>query len=114
MGEMASSIEAADAAGVGRDRIVIDPGLGFSKTPAQSLEVLDHLAAFLCFDRPILVGPSRKRFLGVASGRPAEDRDRATAIACVLGFERGARLFRVHDVAMVREALKVAAAVRGG
>ena len=59
---------------------------------------------------PVAVGPSRKRFLGHATGRPVDDRDRATAVACALAWERGARLFRVHDVALAREALTVASA----
>ena len=63
--------------------------------------------------RPVLVGPSRKRFLGAVTGLPLEARDRATATACALAWERGARLFRVHDVAAAREALALAQAVGG-
>jgi len=63
---------------------------------------------------PVAVGPSRKRFLGAATGRPVEDRDRATAVACALAWERGARLFRVHDAALACEALRVAGATTGG
>jgi dihydropteroate synthase len=111
--EVQKSVEGVMGAGVSPDRIVVDPGLGFSKTPEQTLTVLDQVNALSCLDRPIMVGPSRKRFLGVATGRPVEDRDRATATACVMAFERGAQLFRVHNVAMVREALNVAVAVRG-
>jgi dihydropteroate synthase len=111
--ELKSSLEMALTAGVPPDAIVLDPGLGFSKTPEQTLAVLDQLAVLSALNRPILVGPSRKRYLGVPSGRPVEDRDRATAVACVMAFERGARLFRVHNVALVREALNVASAVRG-
>jgi dihydropteroate synthase len=112
--ELDQALLGALSAGVPADAVVVDPGLGFSKTPEQTLLLLDQLAALSCLGRPILVGPSRKRFLGAASGRPVEDRDRATATACVLAFERGARLFRVHNVALVREALRVASAVRGG
>jgi dihydropteroate synthase len=99
------SLSAATAAGIGADAIVLDPGLGFSKTPEQSVELFDQLAALQALGRPILVGPSRKRFLGAATGLPVEERDRATAVACALGWERGARLFRVHAVAAAREAL---------
>jgi dihydropteroate synthase len=98
---------------VAPDAIVIDPGLGFSKTVEQNLLLLDQLAAFQALGRPVLVGPSRKRFLGSATGRPVEDRDRATATACALAYERGARVFRVHDVAAAREALILAQAVEG-
>jgi dihydropteroate synthase len=61
--------------------------------------------------RPVLVGPSRKRFLGSVTGLPVEDRDRVTATTCALAYERGARLFRVHAVAVAREALALAHAV---
>src|SRR5205823_5414837 len=82
---------------VARERIVVDPGFGFSKTPEQNFRLLDELATVVGLGYPVAVGPSRKRFLGAATGRPVEDRDRATAVACALAWERGARLFRVHD-----------------
>lgn len=111
--ELRGAIETATNAGVQPDCIVLDPGLGFSKTAEQTLALLDQVGSLRSLNRPILVGPSRKRFLGVASGRPLEDRDRATATACVMAYERGAQLFRVHNVGLTREALDVAAAVRG-
>ena len=74
----------------------VDPGLGFSKTVEQSLELFDQLGALQALGRPVLIGPSRKRFLGAVTGLPVEERDRATATACALAWERGARLFRVH------------------
>jgi dihydropteroate synthase len=111
--ELRAAVDATVGAGVQPDRIVVDPGLGFAKTPAQSLALLDELGALRALARPILIGPSRKRFLGEATGRGVEDRDRATAAACVVAWERGARLFRVHDPAAVRDALAVAAALDG-
>jgi dihydropteroate synthase len=90
---------------------VIDPGFGFSKTGEQSLELLDRLAALQALGRPLLVGPSRKRFLGEITGQPVEARDRVTATACALAWERGARLFRVHDVAAARDALALVEAL---
>lgn len=105
LAELRESLSAATAAGIGADAIVLDPGLGFSKTPEQSVELFDQLAALQALGRPILVGPSRKRFLGTVTGLPVEERDQATAVACALGWERGARLFRVHAVAAAREAL---------
>ena len=108
--ELSGAADRALAAGVARARIVVDPGFGFAKTPEQNFRLLDELAAVVGLGYPVAVGPSRKRFLGVASGRPVDDRDRATAIACALAWERGARLFRVHDVALAREALMVASA----
>jgi len=114
LNELKVALDRAGAAGISPDSTVLDPGLGFSKTPQQTLALLDQVAALSSLGRAILVGPSRKRFLGVASGRPVEDRDRATATACVMAYDRGAQLFRVHNVALVREALSVASAVRGG
>jgi dihydropteroate synthase len=111
--ELGEAVARATAAGVAAAAIVADPGFGFSKTAEQNLELLDRLAALAALGRPVLVGPSRKRFLGHATGREVHDRDRATAAACVLAYDRGARLFRVHDPAAVRDALAVAHATGG-
>ncbi len=108
--ELAEAAARAEAGGVAPQRIVVDPGFGFAKTPEQNFRLLDELATIAGLGYPVAVGPSRKRFLGAATGRPVEDRDRATAVACALAWERGARLFRVHDVALAREALRVAGA----
>ena len=88
-------------------------GLGFSKTVEQNILLFDQLEALQALGRPVLVGPSRKRFLGAVTGQPLEARDRATATACALAWERGARLFRVHDVASARDALTLAQALGG-
>jgi dihydropteroate synthase len=109
--ELRQSLAIATAAGIEPDAIVLDPGLGFSKTPEQSVELFDQLAALQALGRPVLVGPSRKRFLGAVTGLPVEERDRATAAACALAWERGACLFRVHAVAAAREALALAHAL---
>ena len=108
--ELAATAEKAERAGIARERIVIDPGFGFAKTATQNFRLLDELATIVALGYPVAVGLSRKRFLGAATGRPVADRDRATAVACALAWERGARLFRVHDVAMTREALTLAGA----
>ena len=109
--ELGESVRTASAAGIPADAIVVDPGLGFSKTVPQNLQLLDQLGSLLALGRPIMVGPSRKRFLaGRAAAQPA-DRDVATAAACVLAWERGARLFRVHDVAGARDGLALAQSV---
>jgi dihydropteroate synthase len=113
IGELGRALKQALAVGVASEAVVLDPGLGFAKTAEQSLLVLDQLASFVALGHPVMVGPSRKRFLGVATGSPVADRDRATAAACVVAYQRGARLFRVHDVAMARAALALAAAVQG-
>jgi dihydropteroate synthase len=112
--EVAAELDAVAAraagAGVAKERIALDPGLGFAKTAAHNFRLLDELATIVALGYPVAVGPSRKRFLGAATGRPVEDRDRATAVTCALAWERGARLFRVHDVALTREALTLASA----
>jgi dihydropteroate synthase len=109
--ELRAAVATAAAAGIPADAVAIDPGFGFSKTVEQNVLLFDQLAGLQALGRPVLVGPSRKRFLGAVTGLPVEQRDRATAAACALAWERGARLFRVHDVAAAREALALAAAV---
>lgn len=111
LAELRECVAAATAAGVPLDAIAVDPGFGFGKTVEQNLALLDQLAALQSLGRPVLIGPSRKRFLGAVTGTGPVERDRATATACALAWERGARLFRVHDVATAREALALAQAV---
>jgi dihydropteroate synthase len=109
--ELAASLAEAAAHGIPASALVLDPGFGFSKTPAQNFRLLAQLDAVVALGRPVVVGPSRKRFLGVATGRPLEDRDRATAAVCALACDRGARLFRLHDPAASRDAIAIAAAL---
>lgn len=111
IGELGQSLDRAGTAGIPASYLVVDPGLGFGKTPEQSLELLRGLPALRALGKPILIGPSRKRFLGAITGKPVEDRDAATAAACALGWTAGARIFRVHEPAAVRDALSLAAAV---
>jgi dihydropteroate synthase len=97
--------------GVSEERVLLDPGIGFGKTVEHNLELLARLDELLAFGRPLVIGASRKSFLGaLAGGRPELERLPGTIAANVLAFERGARVFRVHDVAPVRDALTVAAA----
>lgn len=104
----------AVAEGVPEERIVLDPGIGFGKTVAHNLELLRRLEEIAALGRPVLVGTSRKAFLGVLTGRAVGDRMAATVASNVLAYERGASIFRVHEVAPVRDGLAVAAAtVRG-
>jgi dihydropteroate synthase len=100
----------AVGAGIAQERIVLDPGIGFGKTVAHNLELLRRLDELLALGRPVLVGTSRKGFLGTLTGREVHDRLPATIASNVLAFARGASLFRVHDVGPVRDALLVAAA----
>jgi dihydropteroate synthase len=111
--------------GVAEDRIVLDPGIGFGKTSAHNLALLERLDELVALGRPVLVGTSRKSFLGrilaaaddagePPGGRPMERRLAGTIATNVLAFERGASIFRVHDVGPVADALAVAAATLGG
>jgi dihydropteroate synthase len=111
--ELSEAVARAESRGVMRDHIVLDPGLGFAKTPEQSLEVLRGVSALVALGFPVMVGPSRKRFLGVAARRDVAAGDRATAAACVAAYLSGASFFRVHDARGVREALDVAHAIGG-
>ncbi|MES2125528.1 MAG: dihydropteroate synthase [Gemmatimonadota bacterium] len=112
--ELAAAITAARDAGIAHEAIVIDPGFGFAKTPEQNFQLLSELDALVALGAPVLVGPSRKRFLGEATGRPIDDRERATAAVCALACDRGARLFRLHDPAASRDALAIATALHPG
>jgi dihydropteroate synthase len=100
----------AIAAGIDEQRIVLDPGIGFGKTLEHNLLLLAHLEELVALGRPVLVGTSRKSFLGRITGRPVDERLAATIASSVLAYERGASILRVHEVAPVIDALKVAAA----
>jgi dihydropteroate synthase len=97
-------------AGVAEERIQLDPGIGFGKTLEHNLELLARLDELVDLGRPLVVGTSRKSFLGRITGRDVTGRVHGTTATCVIALERGARVFRVHDVAAVADALKVAAA----
>jgi dihydropteroate synthase len=111
----------ATASGIDERRIMLDPGIGFGKTAAHNLELLRRLGELVALGRPILVGTSRKSFLGriIAASRGLHEPPAAgellqgTVATSVLALARGASVFRVHDVAPVREALEVAAATLG-
>jgi dihydropteroate synthase len=97
--------------GVPEERVWLDPGFGFGKTVEHNLELLRRLDELVAIGRPVLVGTSRKSFLGKLTGRPAEgERVAGTIATSVLALERGASVFRVHDVAPVVDGLTVAAA----
>jgi len=96
--------------GVAEERIMLDPGIGFGKTVEHNLELLRRLGELVELGRPVVIGTSRKSFLGKITGREVDDRVAATVATNVLAYERGARVFRVHDVAPVHDALMVTAA----
>jgi dihydropteroate synthase len=111
--ELGDALARSDAAGIDREAVVVDPGLGFAKTAEQSLALIAGLPRLrAALGRPVLLGPSRKSFLGgLVGGAPPAARDAGTAGACVAGLVLGARLFRVHDVRTARHALDVAHAI---
>lgn len=100
----------AVAHGVAEERILLDPGIGFGKTHLHNLELLARLDELVALGRPVVIGTSRKGFLGRITGRPVDQRLPATIATNVMAYERGAEVFRVHDVAPVRDALRIAAA----
>ncbi len=106
---------AAEAAGVPRGRILLDPGFGFGKSLQHNLTLLRELPTFTELGYPVLVGLSRKSMLGtLLGGRPAEERVQASVAAALLAAQKGARVLRVHDVAATADALKVLSAVDAG
>jgi dihydropteroate synthase len=103
-------LAAAVAAGVPEERIQLDPGIGFGKTLEHNLELVRRLQEIVAIGRPVVLGTSRKNFIGLLTGRDPGARAHGTVATCVLGLERGATVFRVHDVAAVADGLAVAAA----
>jgi dihydropteroate synthase len=99
--------------GIAEDKVWLDPGIGFGKTIDHNLELLRRLDEIVAIGRPIVIGTSRKSFLGKLTGRDVAERLPGTIATNVLALERGASIFRVHDVAEVGDALKVAAATVG-
>jgi len=119
VGEIAAFLDdrlrVAEAAGVPRERIVVDPGIGFGKTVDHNLEIMRRAADFQALGRPLLLGFSRKAFLGrVLGGLPPEERLEATLAAAVLAVERGAHTRRGHPVGPGFRAVRAAAAVLAG
>jgi dihydropteroate synthase len=110
--ELSEALTRAVGAGVSEDRILLDPGIGFAKTAEQSVELLARLPDLAGLGRPLLVGPSRKSFIGSITGAPVADRLAGTLAAVTAAVLGGATFIRVHDVAASRQAARVAAAIR--
>jgi dihydropteroate synthase len=108
----ARSLAIADTAGIRRDAIVLDPGIGFGKTPDQSIGVLAQLQRFAKFGRPLLVGASRKRFIHWIAPAPPQRRLGGSIAAHILAVESGAAFIRTHDVAETVQAMRVVDAIR--
>lgn len=106
-------LEAAVAAGVEEERIWLDPGIGFGKTVAHNLELLSRLGELTALGRPLLVSPSRKSFIGAIDGSAVSERLGGTIATSLLAVTAGAEVLRVHDVAEMTQALRLATAVLG-
>ena len=106
------AITAAQAGGIKPDKIIIDPGLGFGKTPDHNLEIIKHLSDFKALGKPILIGPSRKSFVAKVIKSNSESRVSGSLAACVMAAERGANIVRVHDVKETSLSLKMVEAVK--
>lgn len=111
--DLAERVERAVAAGVAEERIWVDPGIGFGKTVEHNLELIRRLGELRELGRPILLGASRKRFIGSITGREVGDRLGGSIAAAVLGLLAGADALRVHDVAPTRDAVIVAESIAG-
>jgi dihydropteroate synthase len=111
---LAAGVERAVAAGVDPAQVVVDPGIGFGKGLEHNLELLGRLGELAALGRPILVGPSRKAFIGRLLDLPPAERVEGTIAACCCAVERGAHIVRVHDVGPVRRALRVTDAILRG
>jgi len=106
------SVTIAEQAGIARDRIAVDPGIGFGKTPEQSIETLGKLDRLKALGLPVLVGASRKRFIDTVSPSTTDERIGGSLAAHVVAAEAGAAIIRAHDVAETVQAMKVWAAIR--
>ena len=112
----ARSFAIADAAGLSRENLILDPGIGFGKTAEQNMHVLRRMGELISYDGmgyPVLLGASRKSFIGAALDLPVEERMEATGAACVMGIERGASIVRVHDVEPIVRMCRMTDAILG-
>jgi dihydropteroate synthase len=110
---LSERIDLAVAAGMQRDRLILDPGPDFAKTPAQTIELLSQLDRLHELRRPLLMAISRKDFIGALTERPPRERLAGTLAALAYGVDAGAHIFRVHDIAAAADFLAVRAALRG-
>jgi dihydropteroate synthase len=110
---LGGALERAEAAGVRRGQVIVDPGIGFGKRLEHNLELLRRLGELRSLGRPILVGPSRKTFIGKVLGLDPAERLEGTLAACVAAARNGANILRVHDVKAAVRALRVADAIEG-
>lgn len=111
--DLSASIRIAKQAGIQEEKIILDPGIGFGKSVEQNLAIINHLDEFRCLGFPILIGPSRKSFIGQILDLPVEEREEGTAAAIAIGIARGADIIRVHNVRAMARVAKVSDAILG-
>jgi len=109
--ELLESVALAHAGGAPDERIILDPGIGFGKTVEQNLELIDRLGEIRALGYPILLGPSRKSFIGYTLDQPPDQRIEGTAAAVAIGIARGADIIRVHDVAYMGRVARMTDAI---
>lgn len=109
--ELSTSVDKAMACGVARDRIWLDPGIGFAKTADQNLALIERLEELTALGFPVLVGPSRKSFIGKICSAEIDDRLGGTAAAVTVSIMKGASAVRVHDVSVMKQATQIARAI---
>ena len=102
----------ARSMGISPDRIIIDPGIGFGKTCYHNLKILANIGEFLQLEQPLMIGLSRKAFIGELTGKPVTEREMGNAAAIATAVWQGAHILRVHDVAAMKDAIRVAQALR--
>jgi len=112
--DLMKSVDLAHRAGIADERIILDPGIGFGKTVSQNLEVLDRLDEIKALGYPLLVGPSRKSFIGYTLDLPPDERLEGTAAAVALSIDRGADIVRVHDVGVMTRVARITDAIVRG
>ena len=109
--DLTASMRIAQEAGIEKERIILDPGIGFGKTVAQNLALINHLDEFKTLGCPLLIGPSRKSFIGQILDLPVDQREEGTAAAVAIGIARGADIIRVHNVKLMARVAKMADAI---
>ena len=109
--DLRESIKIAKEAGIRDEHIILDPGIGFAKSLEQNLYLMNHMEALLELSYPVLLGTSRKSMIGLTLNLPVDEREEGTIVTTVLGYEKGCRIFRVHDVKKNKRALEMLEAI---
>ena len=111
MDDLIESVTIAKRAGIKEENIILDPGIGFAKSLEQNLYLMNHLERLLELPYPVLLGTSRKSMIGLTLDLPVGEREEGTIVTTVIGYEKGCRIFRVHDVKKNKRALQMAEAI---